>query len=326
MAFRWKNYEQPNMNMGGQEAFDAGLQARNAAQMQGYNPAAQNAADQMQGYLPNSPDMPQRTVQQPGQAETMRGELESLKMQLSQVDEQIAAIDKTYPNLGKNSVEWSVAADRASIGDMSAYDNMMSRGASAGSSSELENGLYGVEKVLWSLDSKDDQERAIGENQIRSELTRAEEQAARSGKELPPVYWRVKAAFDSKVNPPKPQATDFPYRNAQEAENAITSKVKARTLTDADIDTLQKWVDANPNNAEAKAVQGIVDSNKGKTVEARDKAKKAKENANTLYGKLQNLPPEAQVQELKKRGPAVQENFKRFYTYNDTLGYVPNKR
>ena len=113
MEFRWKTQQPmapqtvPGMN-GGQAAFDAAQQAAMA------NPASQGAPVAAEAF----PEI--------------NAQIREKEARLAELDARIADIDRQYPELKNGGQEWEIAAKRAEIGDMSAYDAMMARGQQAG--------------------------------------------------------------------------------------------------------------------------------------------------------------------------------------------------
>jgi succinate dehydrogenase/fumarate reductase flavoprotein subunit len=126
--------------------------------------------------------------------------IQEKEAELQGIMDRIAEIDKATPSLSKNPREWEIAAKRAEIGDMSAYDNLVSRGnTDATAAYGIENELYNAEKLTWGLYSKSSssaEDRAIARSNIEASLRRAEDWARKSGKELPDSYYRLRAALE----------------------------------------------------------------------------------------------------------------------------------
>ena len=297
MAFRWKDYDTPEQAM------------------QGYVP---NSAAAPQGYRPNvAPAMPynneqiaQQNLDQFNVAEQKRQQIQTkinaLEAELADVTAKIEAIDKESPSLKNNPKEWEIAAKRAEIGDMSAYDNLVSRGGgSVADSSGIENELYNAEKLTWGLSSKSDEDRRIAAANINASLRKAEEWAARSGGVLPPSYDRLKKALaDSKDG----SSDDM---NAREYGNEIALKIYRGTATDDDIERGVKWAEKNPNSDAAKEILEAAKAGKGGTIEAKARAAQAKREAeNAKNGFIESVKGLPKAERIRLWNEAVKKDAK----------------
>ena len=161
MAYRWKT-QHPVAPMGGQTAYDA---AQAAASM---NQAPQGAPVAVEPF------------------QDINAQIRDKEAKLAAIESEIAQIDRQYPELKDGGQQWEIAAKRAEIGDMSAYDSMMARGQQAGAqSSAIEGELKAAERLLWGLKSKNTEDREIARNQIEVALRSAEEWKDKTGQPMP---------------------------------------------------------------------------------------------------------------------------------------------
>lgn len=328
MAFRWKT---PELNPTFVDP-QAAMANRAAMQMQGYVPnsagyptdgrLAQDAASAMVGYNPTN-IFPAPAADQPRYAgmasrvpegmdiygqgadyekrTQIQERISELEAELTSVTNQIAEIDKATPGLAKNPKEWEIAAERAEIGDMSAYDNLVSRGSSdATTASGIENELYNAEKLTWGLHSKSNEDIAIARANIEASLRRAEEWASRTGKELPSSYYRLRKELDS-----VPDVSDD-YMNARNYGNDLALKIYRGTATDEDIEKGVAWAEKNPNSDAAKEILEAAKSGKYSTVEAKARRKSREKAAKDKIIELQKLP----VSEQEKKFDALDQKLK----------------
>lgn len=274
---------------------DPGLMA--SQQMQGYNPNNVNARPPVvadgngAGYRFDSTGIDsymaeqQRAQQRAQQAEQNRQQIQAkineLQTELDQITNKIAEIDKATPGLAKNPKEWEIAAKRAEIGDMSAYDNLVSRGNSDSSAaSGIENELLNAEKLTWGLKSDDTETRRAARKQGEIAIIRAEEWAAKTGKDLPSSYFRLKNALAAPDEGP----------NANTIVGMLWSKMQDKSLNDADRAYAKALHDADPNSADAPKLREIYENTKGKTEEDRKKLTARKKAAKQKIQELQKLP------------------------------------
>ena len=246
MAFRWKGMEPqtvaPQMApgaSGGQAAFDAAQQAAMA------NPASQGAPVAAEAF----PEI--------------NAQIREKEARLAELDARIADIDRQYPELKNGGQEWEIAAKRAEIGDMSAYDAMMARGQQAGAASNaIENELKNAEKLLWGLESKSDEDRAMARNQIEVALRSAEEWQDKTGQQLPASYDRLRSALEKGSSQ---------GQNVTELVNFYKYKQANGTLTDDDRTYVDTVLRPKMNSEDFDKLFSFLQESKGKTVE--DKAK-----------------------------------------------------
>ena len=304
MAFRWKQQplneirENPNY-----EDFDpmrpqpiqrqpVGLRGNEPWRQQYEMPQTQRAA-YMDEYEAPQP------VQDNG------AEIAQLQEELASIEARIEEIDRLNPELARNPGAWEIAAKRAEVGDMSAYDSMVGRSAQAGNASGIENELYNAYKLLYGLDAENDKEQGAYANQIETALRRADEWSARNpNAKMPPIYADLKARYDAWVakkgtHAGTPEAPGITVDNADKTINAMTSKLKAKSYTRADEKALQKWVDANPNSPYAKEIQEFVSAHAYETVEARKEAEDAKTWRDNKALEFEAMTPEQQDSAFK---------------------------
>lgn len=336
MAFRWKNFPTPEQNKAAylaeqdMEGFvpnssgyataynvDPGLMA--TQNMQGYNPNnVYNARTPVvaggdgAGYRFDSAGIDAYMADQQKRTQ-IQARIAELENELASVTNRIAEIDKATPSLSKNPREWEIAAKRAEIGDMSAYDNLVSRGnTDATAATGIENELYNAEKLTWGLNSKSDEDRAIARSNIEASLRRAEEWARKSGKELPDSYYRLRAALEGA---PEGGSADM---NAREYGNEIALKIYRGTATDEDIEKGVAWAEKNPNSDAAKEILEAAKSGKYSTVEAKARAARAKKEATDKIEELQRLPVKEQEQAWMGLDEKFRKNILKYATWDTT--------
>ena len=259
MEFRWKTQQPmapqtvPGMN-GGQAAFDA----------------SQAASMPPQGEPVAAEAFPEINAQ-----------IREKQAELASVEARIAEIDRQYPELKNGGQEWEIAAKRAEIGDMSAYDSMINRGQQAGAQmGAIEGELKNAEKLLWGLESKNTEDQAMARNQIEVALRSAEEWQAKTGQQLPASYDRLRAALDK--GPSQGQ-------NTNELVNYYRYKMANGSLTDADRDYVDTVLRPKMNSEDFDRLFSFLNESKGKTVEdkrnAKAYAKKISDMVNAIEGK-----------------------------------------
>lgn len=130
MAYRWKNEEEI---MGTPQPLPLrfkGMQTPPAMQAQPQQ--SQVMTDFMDAERLGGWNAPQQTAPAPAASADVLAKIREKQARLAAVDARIEEIDKQYPELKNGGQEWKIAAKRAELGDMSAYDSMMSRGRQAG--------------------------------------------------------------------------------------------------------------------------------------------------------------------------------------------------
>lgn len=328
MAYRWKNYGMP-------------IEVEQAQQMQGYRPnyAGRSPFDispeptkydvvdagAYGGLLRsgNIEDQQSYANNQIAQQEaSLKTQLMQLESELVQIDAQIAEIEKTLPK-GVSDAEWEIAAKRAEIGDNSAYDNLVSRGYSQmetarANDTNIANEIYNAEKLSWGLNAKSDEDRLMAANAIDVSLRKAEDMARKTGTQLPPNYYALKAKLDeyNRGNTP-PNG-----KNARVFDNTFYTKAQSGTLHDSDIAEAEKYLAENPNSDDASKVKDFIAAYRYKTVEAKERYKENKQKAEKIYKKLSS----ASKDEAKKIWTNLSNKdakiFKQFYNVSDSSGTI----
>lgn len=252
MAFRWKT------QMGPSQAEVA------SQQMAGYNPQQQRGVpfQSAPGGMQPPPDMTGygESLQAASDRAGVLQQIEEKEATLASIEAKIAEIDRQYPELKDGGQQWEIAAKRAEIGDMSAYDSMMARGQQAGAqSSAIEGELKAAEKLLWGLESKNDEDRAMARNQIEVALRSAEEWQDKTGQPLPESYNRLRSALERGTG----------GQNVNETVNYFKYKMLNNTLTDEDRKYIDEVIRPRMNSEEFDRLYGFLQESKGKTVESR---------------------------------------------------------
>lgn len=267
MEFRWKTQQPtapqtvPGMN-GGQAAFDAAQ-------------AAQMANGRPQGEPVAAEAFPEINAQ-----------IREKESRLASVEARIADIDRQYPQLKNGGQEWEIAAKRAEIGDMSAYDSMMARGQQAGgNASAIESELKNAEKLLWGLESKSDEDRAMARNQIEVALRSAEEWQSKTGQQLPASYDRLRSALD------KGQSQG---QNVTELVNFYKYKQANGTLTDDDRTYVDTVLRPKMNSEDFDKLFSFLQESKGKTVEDKAKADAFSKKIDGMVARIEGKSPAEQ--------------------------------
>lgn len=302
MSLRWKN-QLPQL----QPSFvdPAGV---NATMMQGYQPGVNSpsayASQNMAGYNPNNVYMGRVSDRagQPGSGNgyrfdsreideyTAQQQIQQLEARLSQINARIAEIDKSLPAGAGNDKAWEIAAQRASIGDMSAYDSMVQRGATGvQTANAIDNALMDAEKLTWGLSADSEEDRKAARNQIEVALRKAERDAAQTGTKLPDSYYRLKNALE-KADDVGPNGM-----TAMEYANDLASKIESDDADDEDIRAGLVWAAQHPNSKYAKTIFDAAVAGKGKTKEAKARAKAEEKRITDLATELENLSPAEQA-------------------------------
>lgn len=313
MAYRWKDFpdeDEATVAMANRPY----RSYPHAVAMQGYVPnnagyntlgnQAQYAAQQMQGYNPTNPIpvepekesyiTPRRApfgmdIQGQGamgaadpERDQLMSQIESLESQLKKIDEQIAAIDRSMPNM--SDADWEIAAKRAAVGDYAAYDNMMNRSLTGAESYKTKyenavNGLKNAEKLTWGLKSKDEDNQLIAKSQIGAALREWDEYAAKNGiTQKPEIYNRLQEALGAGT-----------ALNDTQVENEILSDLLDNNLPAEKLEKYTEWANNHKNSKTATRVLQLVEQNKGKTNEAKEKVKAYKAGSDALFNEAANM-------------------------------------
>lgn len=299
--------------------------------MQGYTPRvrtsndwdAEYAAKQMAGYNPeNSPnvevepevDLGRGTGGDAGASyiakrEEIVRELDKLQAEYDSVSRRIAEIDKKYPEL-KDPRRARIAAKRASIGDMSAYDTMaQGRNAGLQTANAIDNALMDAEKLTWALSSQNDEDKSIALNQIEVALRKAERDASQAGTELPSSYYRLRSAYENALggNSGAPNTTSL--------LNHLKWKQEKGKLTDADREYIEEELKGKLNSKEYDELMSFWKDSKGKTEEDKAKAKAAKKRRDDWFKSVEGMTPEQQNSEWAKLTQKQRDNVLKGYKW-----------
>lgn len=277
MAFRWKTQMGPSQAEVG------------AQQMAGYNPQQQRGVPFQiaPGGMQPPPDMTGygESLQAASDRAGVLQQIEEKEARLASIEAKIADIDRQYPELKDGGQQWEIAAKRAEIGDMSAYDSMMARGQQAGAqSSAIESELKAAEKLLWGLESKNDEDRAMAKNQIEVALRSAEEWQDKTGQPLPESYNRLRSALERGTG----------GQNVNETVNYFKYKMLNKTLTDEDRKYIDEVIRPRMNSEEFDRLYGFLQESKGKTVESRAAADAFAKKIDNMVKGIEGKTPQEQ--------------------------------
>jgi len=298
-----------------------------AAQMQGYQPTGTNWDVIQAGAVTNGDRGGYNEVpayQREMQRQELQARYQKLQNELNQIDTQIAEVKRKYPGI-TNEREWRIAAKRAEIGDMSAYDNMMARGRDASQGvTGVENSLYNVLKLGWGLKTNKDEDAQITLANMNTELQKAEEWSQKTGQPLPRVYYEVKNAVDEYYAKHKNGGTGGDLvRNAEEAINKLNNMVAEGNFPKEEYDKYYNWVKQNPNSEFAKPLGDWLVANKGKTNEARAAGAALATKVKALFKKMRDnhMTPLDQSAEYNKLSKTEKRAFDRLYKWENGTGY-----
>lgn len=330
MAFRWKSYspEQEQTAYLAAQGMNGYVPA--GSPMQGYNPDQMNRAPVPQvpgnGYQFDSTGIDTYMADQQ-KRQQIQSKINELETELASITNKIAEIDKATPGLAKNPREWEIAAKRAEIGDMSAYDNLVSRGNQSSSSvSNIESGLYAAAKELWGMKDADDSQRNMSQNIIGVELQKAEEWARKNGVNIetgmPRIYYDLRQKYNelggnaapASVSAPAAGGARLNFENARTIGNEVASLATNKDLHDSDINAMNEWVKANPNSPHAAEIKKLAAEYKGKTEEAKARYKKEKSDSDALYNQAKDLSEEGLVKWWEGLTSKQRELFKKHHT------------
>lgn len=294
MEFRWRNQQnaQP-VNIGGQAAYDASVAAAG-------------------GNIGNPVSV------QPFEAE--RQELAMLERQLADIDMQIEKFDRENPGISSGMVD--VAAKRAEAGDMGTYNAMvqnaysMQQGA-AGSRKAAESGIWNsideARKLAYGLDDAGDETRDARVANIRVMLDKAKRDADAAGVNLPDEWYRLNSEISNGGS-----NKDGGRINLLEWGNRMYTKWRNEKLSDNDIKEMEDYIAKNPNGELSKDLQPLVEQYKGKTKEAKAKAKAKDEKWESWFNRVVNAANIAE--EIAKLSRKEYEEFKTRFTYDPKTG------
>ena len=294
MEFRWRNQQnaQP-VNIGGQAAYDASVAA-----------AGGNIGTPVSV--------------QPFDAE--RQELAMLERQLADIDMQIEKFDRENPGISSGMVD--VAAKRAEAGDMGAYNAMVQNAYSmqhvgAGARKAAESGIWNsideARKLAYGLDDAGDETRDARVANIRVMLDKAKRDADAAGVNLPDEWYRLNSEISNGGS-----SKDGGRINLLEWGNRMYTKWRNEKLSDNDIKEMEDYIAKNPNGELSKDLQPLVEQYKGKTKEAKAKAKAKDEKWESWFNRVVNAANIAE--EIAKLSRKEYEEFKTRFTYDPKTG------
>lgn len=245
-----------------------------------------------------------------------RAELDRLKNELAQVDAQIAQLDKELP---ASEQEVEIAAKRAELGDMSAYDTLVRGGAGNLESTRtaIENELKNAEKLTWALESGTKEQRAQAINEIEVALRSAEE-AQEKGVKLTDSYRRIQNA----IAPYKNDGSSNSGGNFTELINQMKYKLSKGKLTEDDREYIETVIKPNMNSEKFDELFGFLQESKGKTVEARNDARIAKEERKKEYERLVPLSVTEQLRIINSWSDKKKKDFMKEYSFDGKKGVV----
>ena len=294
MEFRWRNQQnaQP-VNMGGQAAYDASVAAAG-------------------GNLGTPVSV------QPFEAE--RKELADLERQLAEIDLQIEKFDRENPGISSGMVD--VAAKRAEAGDMGTYNAMVQNaysmqqgaaGARKAGQAGIWNSIDEAKKLAYGLDDTGDETRDARIANIRVMLDKAKRDADAAGIELPDEWYRLNSEISDGVS-----NKDKGRLNLLEWGNSMYTKWRNDDLSDEDIKDMEDYIAKNPNGELSKDLQPLVEQYKGKTKEAKAKAKAKNARWENWFNSVVNSVNVAE--EIAKLSREEYEEFKKRFTYDPKTG------
>ena len=294
MEFRWRNQQnaQP-VNMGGQAAYDASVAAAG-------------------GNLGTPVSV------QPFEAE--RKELADLERQLAEIDLQIEKFDRENPGISSGMVD--VAAKRAEAGDIGTYNAMVQNaysmqqgaaGARKAGQAGIWNSIDEAKKLAYGLDDTGDETRDARIANIRVMLDKAKRDADAAGIELPDEWYRLNSEISDGVS-----NKDKGRLNLLEWGNSMYTKWRNDDLSDEDIKDMEDYIAKNPNGELSKDLQPLVEQYKGKTKEAKAKAKAKNARWENWFNSVVNSVNVAE--EIAKLSREEYEEFKKRFTYDPKTG------
>lgn len=250
----------------------------------------------------------------------LRKELADLERQLAEIDLQIEKFDRENPGISSGMVD--VAAKRAEAGDMGAYNNMvqnayyMQQGA-AGARKAGEAGIWNsideAKKLAYGLDDTGDETRDARIANIRVMLDKAKRDADAAGIELPDEWYRLNSEIADGVS-----NNNKGRLNLLEWGNRMYTKWRNDDLSDDDIKDMEDYIAKNPNGELSKDLQPLVEQYKGKTKEAKAKAKAKNARWENWFNSVVNSVNVAE--EIAKLSREEYEEFKKRFTYDPKTG------
>jgi hypothetical protein len=189
-----------------------------------------------------------------------RSALMEKEARLAEINARIAELDKEIGN----EAEWDIAAKRAELGDMSAYDNIVSRRANAagGAISPIEEILYRAKGIASGLKSPSTEEKLLALDNIEVALEKAEKMAQRSGEKLPSLYYELKDRLANMEG-----GGTGTNKTAREIGTEFWIRARRGKLSDSDINAAEDIIEADPNSELSQELKDIVSEYEKKTPE-----------------------------------------------------------
>ena len=255
-----------------------------------------------------------------------RSALLEKEARLAEINARLAELDKEIGN----EAEWDIAAKRAELGDMSAYDNIVSRRANAagGAISPIEEILYRAKGIESGLKSPSTEDKLLARDNIEVALEKAEKMAQRSGEKLPALYYELRDRLENME-----AGRTVSEKTAREIGTELWLSSKRGTLTEDDVKKAEDIIAADPNSDLSQALKDIVDEYEKKTPEYKNKqaqklaARKKTANAAAAAFGTSGTPESkkmrwnAIVQKVEKT--PEEKAFIEFYELNDYGNPVP---
>jgi len=250
----------------------------------------------------------------------LRKELADLERQLAEIDLQIEKFDRENPGFSSGMVD--VAAKRAEAGDMGTYNNMVQNayyiqqgaaGARKAGEAGIWNSIDEAKKLAYGLDDTGDETRDARIANIRVMLDKAKRDADAAGIKLPDEWYRLNSEIaDGVSNKNKGRL------NLLEWGNSMYTKWRNDDLSDDDIKDMEEYIAKNPNGELSKDLQPLVEQYKGKTKEAKAKAKAKNARWENWFNSVVNSVNVAE--EIAKLSREEYEEFKKRFTYDPKTG------
>lgn len=189
-----------------------------------------------------------------------RSALMEKEARLAEINARLAELDKEIGN----EAEWDIAAKRAELGDMSAYDNIVSRRANAagGAISPVEEILYRAKGIASGLKSPSTEDKLLARDNIDVALEKAEKMAQRSGEKLPALYYELKDRIENMEG-----GGTGTNKTAREIGTEFWIRARRGMLSATDVKAAEDIIEADPNSELSQELKAIVSEYEKKTPE-----------------------------------------------------------
>jgi hypothetical protein len=244
--------------------------------------------------------------------------IQQLEAELATVESQINELDRQNPGLrNMDSARVEIAAKRAEVGDMSAYDNMVQGSGSSGmqSMNAIENALMDAAKPTWGLDAENTEDQAAARAQIEVAMRKAERDAAQAGLDVTkiPSYQRLRAALNG-------NQAGTENVNMDALLNMLKFKKAKGTLTEGDREYVASLAARDPNSGKYDKLLAFWTDSKGKTDEDIRKAKALDARAKSVFTDMVSKPVAEQEKILLGMDKKLKEAFLRKYKWDAKTG------